>query len=136
MKRSYDADLMKTLVSQFPDEFKYDTETFDYQGWLDTNSVMYVEGDSVGLCTREKKGIYSVHWFFKHRGREALNLAVRMLDDLFDNVGAKIVRGITPVDNRAARWAARQIGLKSYGIEGDKEIFIMTKKEFKEHNHG
>lgn len=135
MHRSYDPSEMKRIVSQFPKEFIYDTETFDYSHWL-SHSVMYVEGDSAGLCTKEKEGIYSVHWFFKHRGRQALDLAKEMLNDLFDNEGAEIVRGITPVDNKAARWAARQIGLKSYGVEGDKEILIMTKKEFKEFNHG
>lgn len=115
-------------------------QDFDFKGWLDNhNHVMYEEGGSVGLCTFEYTGLYTVHWYFKVRGREAINLGRKMLDDLFTNHGAEAVRGLTRIDIKAARWAARQLGMKSYGIvtypEGEYELFCMTKDEFYGKDH-
>jgi RimJ/RimL family protein N-acetyltransferase len=97
---------------------------------------MFVEDDSVGLLTYEYPGVYNGHWFFKVRGRKALDLAKRILDVMYTDYGLQCLVGHTPVNNKAARWAARQIGMKSYGIltfsNGDHELFCMTKDEFYE----
>lgn len=139
MMRSYDPVVFKEGVRPYPKEFKYDVDEFDFEGWLKGN-VMYTEDGSIGLCSLEYPGVYTVHWFFRRGGRKSTELAVDMLDDLFDNQGARLVRGLTPVENRAACIAARKIGMKSYGIlpypDEDCELLMMTKEEFKEYNHG
>lgn len=132
MNRSFDPLVFKTAVADHP-EFDLPDETLDE--WLaDDRNLMFDEDGSVGLLTHEYPGVYSAHWFFKVRGREALSLAKRMLGEVFDNHDGKVVRGLTEVNLRAARWAARQVGMKSYGImsypDGDYELFCMTKQEF------
>jgi hypothetical protein len=105
----------------------------------DPNHLMFVEGDNVGLASFEYPGVYNVHWFFKARGREAITLAKRMLNNLFNNYGAKAVRGLVKKDLAAARWATRQAGLRSYGFitypDGDvNELFCISKQEFQQGN--
>lgn len=126
--RSYDIDVLRSIGEDFiPDEL--------VSPWLmDENNVMMVDGDNIGLATYEWPGLYTVHWFYKARGRQALTLAREMFRELFEKYGAKVLRGLTPVELKAARWACRQIGLKSYGIveggEKPHELFIITKEEF------
>ena|SRR5690349_4767935 len=112
----------------------------DYSGWLeDDRNIMAVDGKDTGLATYNYPGVYSVHWFFKSRGRDALNQARAMLDWLFQNSDAKAVRGLTKEHIKAARWLARQIGFTSYGIiefaDGPYELFCMTKEEFYNGRH-
>lgn len=131
--RSFDPEVFRKAVEPYPDVFK--GQDFDFEAWLeDLNNVMYDDDGSVGLCSFEYPGVYTLHWFYKVRGRKALVLAKTMIDDLFTNHGAKTLRGLTEVGLPAAKWAARQIGFKSYGIDtcpkGDYEIFIMTKDDF------
>lgn len=110
---------------------------FDFESWVNNpKNIMWEEGSSIGLATYEYPGVYSLHWFYTVRGKEAMALAREMVNDLFTNHPARAVRGLTPVKNRAARLAARWLGMKSYGIltfpEGDHELFCMTKEEFYE----
>jgi hypothetical protein len=107
----------------------------DFKTWFEMpHNIMLVEGKNVGLATFEYPGVYSVHWFFKARGREAINLGRAMLKHLFDNYDAKIARGLIRVDLKPGRWAARQVGYKSHGImkfeDGtENEVFTITKAD-------
>ena len=101
----------------------------------DPNSYMFVEDNNVGLAVCDYNGLYTVHWYFEKRGREAINLAKQMIANLFVNYGAKAVRGLIKEHMKASRWACRQVGLKSLGFitfaDGDvNEIFAATKDEF------
>jgi hypothetical protein len=103
--------------------------------WLSyPKNMMYREGDSVALATYEYPGMYTLHWFFKVRGREALNLARKMLTIFFKESDAKAIRGLTRKDLKQACWAARQLGMTSWGdiqINDDRyELFTLTKDEF------
>jgi hypothetical protein len=105
--------------------------------WVENpRNILWEEDGSVGLATYEYPGFYTLHWFFKVRGKEAHDLAVRMVDDLFTNHDAEAVRGITKTtpEFRGARLAARRLGMKSYGNFnfplGEHELLCMTKKEF------
>lgn len=96
---------------------------------------MFECGENVGLATYEFPGLYTVHWYFTVRGRDAINLAQAMLKNLFENYGAKGVRGYVRTDLKASRWATRQVGLKSFGLitfaDGEEhELFYVTKKDF------
>lgn len=81
------------------------------------------------------KTIYSGHYYFKSRGRQAIRSARDFLDELFNSCyNISILMGLVPLTNKASRWITRQIGFVSYGtdeIHGQSyELFIMTKKEF------
>lgn len=108
----------------------------DFKTWFDMpRNLMFADGENVGLATYEYPGVYSVHWFFKVRGRKALDLGRDMVKNLFENYGAETVRGFIKKDLKASRWAARQIGLRSRGFitfeDGEvSELFISTKEDF------
>lgn len=114
-------------------------EQVDPIEWLSKPSNIVLENSRGDLGLFEhafaNKTVYSAHYFFKSRGREALTSAHEILDELFNscyNIG--IIMGLTPLHRRAARWFNRQIGCKSHGTEeiGGKEyeLFILTKKDF------
>jgi hypothetical protein len=111
-------------------------EGVDPEVWLNTpGNIMYDVSGSIGLLTFEYNGVRTVHWFFKVRGRAAINLAREMLDDAFTNHGLKLARGITPKGLPAARWGARQVGMTSQGFmdfprKGLCEVFTLTKEDF------
>ena len=129
IERTYDPDVLRSIGDEFlKEEF--------LPIWLgNPHNVLLIEDEDIGIATHEYPGLYTVHWFFKRRGREALKLARRMFAYMFENHGAQALRGFTPVNNKAARWASRQVGLKSQGListpDGrEHEFFIITKDEF------
>jgi hypothetical protein len=139
MIRSFDHDVMRDASIDF------NGPAFDYEGWLANHyNIMYVSGEDVGLLTYDYPGVYTGHWFFKSRGKDALNTAFAMLDKLFRDRDAKLVRGITPVGLKGARYLAKRLGFQSLGIEeypdGPYEIMVLAKIDFdlkqKERNNG
>lgn len=129
MKRSFNHKMMRQASEVF------NGKSFDYEGWLANRyNIMYVEGDDVGLLTFEYPGVYNAHWFFKSRGKDALDTAFDMLDDLFNTSDAKAIRGITPIDLKGARYLAKRLGFISMGIEeypdGKYEVMVLTKNDF------
>ena len=131
MKRSYDPVILDEAIKPYKDT----VGEFDPVEWVhNLKNHMYEKEGSVALFTYEYPGVYSGHWFFKHRGKNALKLAKEILTEFFSCSDAQAIRGLTRVDIKPARWAARQIGMTSYGIitinEKDYELFCMTKKEF------
>lgn len=131
IKRSFDLDLLLKITGEYniaPPE--------DFIKWFNMPmNLMFVEGDNIGLATYEYSGVYNVHWYYTARGREAIELAKRMIANLFENYGAEIIRGMIETKLKASRWACRQVGLTSHGIiydpkYGECEMFTATKDEF------
>jgi len=137
IKRVFDLPLLlrATDTPEFADQREVFTEWFDKP-----KNLMFADGDNVGLATYEYPGVYSVHWFYQVRGREALDLGRAMCQNLFDNYGAETLRAIIEKRLKASRWATRQIGFKSHGFvttaEGEEELFFATKAEFEGNNNG
>lgn len=132
MYRSFSSADLRDAISLYPSL----NETLNCEEWVaDTNNIMLREGDSTGIFAYEYPGLYTGHYFFRVRGREAINLAKRMLTEAFNTYGAEAVRGLTKTDNRPALWITRQIGFKSLGRvvteNGEHEIFCLTKADFK-----
>ena len=129
--RSFDLDLL-LRATDLP---QIHTNKEDFITWFNNpDNLMFADGENVGLATMEYPGFYTVHWYYKVRGREAIELGKAMLRNLFENYGAETVRGIIRTDLKASRWAARQVGYKSTGIfnfpDGtENEIFILTKND-------
>lgn len=111
----------------------------DPKEWLANPTNIALENEYGDIALFEyglpNKQIYSGHYYFKSRGRQAIQSARDFLDELFNSCyNISIVLGLIPIQNRAARWITRQLGFTSYGLETlhDKEyeLFILTKKEF------
>lgn len=130
--RSFDPNELKEAFKLGP----HDNSSIDCEAWLNNyKNVMLVEGNNVGIATYEYPGVYTVHWFYNVRGREAIKLAREMLDEMFNKYGCETARGLTPTNLKAARWLAKQVGLTSYGMmtctNGEEvELMFITKEEF------
>lgn len=132
VERSYDREVLANALSMYEDMVSDD---FDIDEWIeDKKNVVLKEGDSLGLFEYEYNGVYSAHYAFSARGRAAIDLSRRMLNEMFARQGAKAIRGMTPIDNRAARWMNRQIGCTSQGVfetpVGTYELVTITLHEF------
>lgn len=114
-------------------------EQVDPIEWLSDHTNIVLEnkhGDlalfEYGLPTRR---IYSGHYFFKSRGRQAIESAKGFLDELFNSCyNISILMGMVPIERKDVKWMTRQLGFTSYGLEEARgkqyELFILTKKEF------
>lgn len=132
MQRSYDVALLREAIAPYPDLNPAD---FRWESWLENkNNLMFEEDGSISLFTFEYPGVYTGHWFFK-RGTKTQDLARRMLDTVFNEYGAKVVRGVTKVSLPHAIWAAKKLGFTSYGRldypDGEHELLMLTKDEYK-----
>lgn len=113
--------------------------SFDANNWLeDPNNIALTDGEgNYTLYTYDAPGVYSPHVFFKVRGKEAIDLALDMLETLFENYDVRVLRGLTPVEKLPARWFAHKIGFKSLGevetVFGWCELTMMTRDNFYDH---
>lgn len=92
------------------------------------------KGD-VALFEFRQKGVYTGHYFFISRGKEAIATAEDMLSEIFSpRYDVDIIVGMTPLDKKGAIWMSRRIGFTSMGdadIGGRAHrIFVITKKDF------
>ena len=97
--------------------------------------LMLIDGQDVGLATYDYPGVYTVHWYYQSRGRDAIELAKKMCALMFTDYGAQALRGIIKHRLKASRWATRQVGFKSTGFVTDAhgeecEVLCATKDEF------
>lgn len=108
----------------------------DMNDWIscDTNVALEDNG-SFGVFEFLYPGVYTGHYFFKARGKEAKAIANKMLHEMFYKYGAKVIRGLTPIEHKGALWMNRQLGFKRYEMvdtsAGPHYIFILTKEDFK-----
>jgi hypothetical protein len=133
--RTYDATLIAPAVEFY---LKANSDKVDPIEWLSNPDNIVLMNDHGDLALFEKgiKDVYSGHYFFKSRGRQAINTGRDFLDELFNTCyNIDILMGLSPLDNLGARWMSRQLGFTSYGAVTYKdnksyEMFIITKKEF------
>lgn len=132
VERSFDPEKLHEAIAPYPEIVG---EDFDVEEWLeDPNNVLLEEGGSCGIFEFEYPGVYCGHYFFKVRGKEAFDLAQRMLNDIFLNHGAKVIKGLTPIEKKGALYLTRKLGFESYGTVdtwvGPHEIFFMSIDQF------
>jgi len=125
-----DADLIDRLTALYP------RHGFDKTEWEGGRNIALLAEDNLALFEYQKEGVYTGHYFFKVKGKEAVTLAKEALHVIFREV--KVIIGLTPVDNKAARWMSRHLGFKSQGVVqtyvGDMELFSMTKQDWENMN--
>lgn len=126
VRQSFDPEVLKAARGEY---------IFEDEKWLATpGNIMAVYGEDVGLATFDYQGLYTIHWFFKSRGKEALIAGKALLQFLFDNTDAVALRGLTAIDNRPARRLAKYFGFETISIEefwdGPHEVMILYKDVF------
>lgn len=133
INRTYNSEKINEAIESLLDNDEHVTA----EEWLSDPTNIALENDrgDIALFEIGLKNIYSGHYFFKSRGRKAINAAKEFLDEIFNTCyNIEVIIGLTPITNLPARWLSRQVGFKSQGIvQGPKrhyEMFIMTKREF------
>lgn len=132
MQRTWDIETVINATNQYRENITgfYPVE------WLlnDDNLAFANEFGDVTLFEWMYPGVYTGHYFFLCRGKQALNTARETLDLVFKEYPVKVIRGITPIDHLGARWMSRKLGFKSHGfvetIKGTEEVFILTKDDW------
>jgi hypothetical protein len=103
--------------------------------WVkDEDNWALVKDKDMAMFEKERDGVYSGHYFFQSRGREAIASATSLLRYfLSENKDARTVTGLTPLENLGARWMSRRIGFESHGLIktrlGPCELFILNRPE-------
>ncbi len=129
-ERLDDADLIDWQVNRLAPELN---KGFSAKDWLGNPAhIALTNGRDIGLFERERAA-WNAHWLLQSRGREALLVGKAMLKWLFANSDASVIKGLTPLQQRAARWFNRQLGGKSFGIIetafGPVELFILERQQ-------
>jgi len=130
--RTKDVETVVKAVSQYRERIL----GFYPEEWLsnDDNIALVDEFGNVSLFEWNYPGVYTGHYFFLVRGKEALALSREILRIVFTGYGVKVIRGITPLKHLGARWMTKKLGFKSYGIvhtpNGPEELFVLTKEEW------
>lgn len=98
------------------------------------DTFFVTEDNDAALFEGDGSGCYTGHYFLSSRGKEAKDRAKAFLQFMFDR-DAVVIKGLVPVEHKAARWMSRQLGFASYGTLqhpiGEFELFILHKKDFK-----
>lgn len=133
--RTFDASLIAPAVDFF---LKDQENSVDLIDWVadKSNIALVNEHGDLALFEKTMKDNYTGHYFFKSRGRKAINAGRDFLDEIFNTCyNIPILLGLCPLGNLGARWMSRQLGFTSYGaidyINDKKyEMFIITKEEY------
>ena len=111
---------------------------FDAEQWVlnPDNILKENEAGDTALFQKNRNGEYLLHCHFTTRGKEGLQVAREMIEEVFrDHEGVQVLTGLAPIANKPVRWFSRKLGFKSYGTVdlrdlGVHEILILTRKEY------
>ncbi len=99
---------------------------------LDHDNIILKNGNDYAVFEFTTFGTYTGHYFFKSRGRKAIEVGKQFLEELFNEHNAALVIGFTPVEHKAAKWMNRQLGFKAGPIvdtaEGPCQMFTLLKR--------
>lgn len=131
--RTYDVSLITPAI----DLFLGADNTVDPTEWISNSDNIVLVNDKGDMALFEKgiKHIYTGHYYFKSKGRKAIDSGLELLDELLNSCyNIDVITGLAPIEHLGARWISRKLGFTSHGIVdlNDKhyELFILTKKEF------
>ena len=130
--RTYDALLAHKAVQAITGE---DPEV-DMIEWVSDqkNIVLINDYGDLSLFESDRTGrTVTGHYYFKSRGKRAVQSAKEFIAEVFD-LGVWNIVGLTPLTNLGARWMSRHVGFKSHGVVHTRkepcELFIMHHTEF------
>lgn len=124
-----------TVIARYPDMNHHGANV---RAVLDDplNIVLEAPGNNFSVFEYSLPYVYTGHYYFETvRGKEAVRISKEMLYEIFNRYGAKVIRGLTPVDNRAAVWMSRHIGFTDTGIvdsivDGPCHVFTLGYADF------
>ena len=100
---------------------------------LDHDNIVLTNGKDYAVFEFTTFGTYTGHYFFKSRGRAAIEVGKQFLNELFNEHGACLVIGFTPCEYKAAKWMNRQLGFKPGSLvetpEGTCQLYTLTKEQ-------
>lgn len=132
-----DPALLEALEDVIPK--KYLINDFSLDKWLrdeeDDNWLYYDPRTLRDFAMFQKVAyrdrVFEAHQFFgTHRGRSGIRFGKKILESFFEANPDSILVGLSPVDNRPARWMARQLGFVSHDIFENIERFFLTSAKF------
>lgn len=141
VKRTHNLEYVKAAT----DPCKHELKGFHPDLWLTIpqNVALVNDNKDIGLFERVAEQPYAVygHYFFHSRGREALNAAKDMLQEIFTGpYDVESIIGLTPLDKRGALWMNRQLGFShEEDVETDAgpcRFVLLTKQEWEDRQHG
>jgi len=106
------------IVRQATSQVDFELEGFHLREWLadDENVALTNLRGDVSLFERQWRNpsIVTGHYFFFSRGREALDVAKEMLEEIWkEEYKVKTILGLTPVTHRGALWLNKRLGFKT-----------------------
>lgn len=125
---------IQAILEHYPEHLR----TSSVKEYLDSVQPLVVRvDDDVFLFELLAAGVAKGHFFCSSKGKIALKNGKEALSSAMNEL--RVVIGLTPLGNKAARWFARKLGFVSNGIldgaDGPIEFFSMTHKEW-ENKHG
>ncbi len=130
--RTKDPSVVLAAIEQVKDDLK----GLPPEVWLkdDSNLALYVpETGDVALFEKRSGGAYCGHYFFRSRGKKAVEVAKILLSEFFSSYG-NLVIGFTPLDKKGAVWLTRHLGftvLCNEDIDGRPHmVSVMTKENY------
>lgn len=100
---------------------------------LDRDNIVLTNGKDYAVFQYTSFGTYTGHYFFKSRGREAIEVGKQFINELFNEHKAVMIIGFTPVEYKAAKWMNRQLGFKPGPTvetpEGDCQLYTLIKEQ-------
>jgi hypothetical protein len=132
--RIYDAALIAPAIELFLGSNAYQVDPVEWISDPEHIVLMNDKGD-MALFEPGIRKYYSGHYFFKSRGREALESAREFLDTIFSPCyNIPVMMGLVPDERRDVKLITRRLGFKSYGLTYSQgkafEIFILSREEF------
>lgn len=133
LERVYDVERIAPAVELFLGK----EHTVNLTDWAANpdNIVLVNDAEDMALFERGIRHLYTGHYFFKSRGKKAVESANEFLDTIFNTCyNINMVIGMVPLDHLGARWMTRKLGFTSTGIidynSKQYEQFMLTKREF------
>lgn len=132
--RTFDAEFVEKCLEPYRDDLKGLPASI----WLSDkeNIALRDHAENLALFEYRQPGVYCGHYFFKDRGRKAIDAAEDFLHEIFsgDRYPVHIIIGFTPLDKLGALWMSNHLGFTNTGdedIDGrPHRVFILTKQDY------
>lgn len=131
--RTFDADFVEECLTPYRDDLK----GLPASDWLadKENIALRDHGGNLALFEYRQPGVYCGHYFFKDRGRKAIDAAEDFLHEIFlERYPVHIIIGFTPLDKLGALWMSNHLGFRNTGDEDingrPHRVFVLTKQDY------
>lgn len=113
VRRTYDWEDIHNQTKKY----MQDLPCFWPEDWVSSDKNIALTNDvgDIGMYDYQPTG-YEAHLYYTSRGRQALDVAVEMVQWFFDNTTEDVIFGETPILHKAAWLLARKTGFQRVSI--------------------